>query len=59
MSRRQQIYLLEKATGLRDENNVELFYAFAARLSRYAAETDFETEINAGQVRVRKIIATK
>lgn len=53
------VYLLEKVTGIFDENGVELCYAFAARLNRVAAETDFRNEIENGTVRVRKIIATK
>lgn len=56
---RVPIYLLEKFTGHRDENGVELFYAFSARLNRATAEADFEEDINEGKVRVRKIVATK
>lgn len=52
------IYLVEKATGLRDENGVELYYTVAARLTRASAEQDFATEIQNG-ARVRKIVATK
>ena len=52
------IYLIEKNTGLWDENGVELYYTVAARLTRAAAETDFATEIEKG-ARVRKIVATK
>lgn len=59
MAMRASIYIVEKSTGLRDENGVELFYAFAARLTRGAAETDFEEDIKLGRVRVRKLIATK
>jgi biotin synthase-like enzyme len=53
------IYLLEKITGIKDENGVELCYAFGARLTREAAETDFADDIATNKVRVRKIIATK
>lgn len=57
--RKQQVYIIEKSTGLEDENGVELFYAFAARLTRGSAERDFETELETGAVRIRKLIATK
>lgn len=53
------VYLIEKSTGLRDENGVELFYAVSARLTRAKAEKDFHEEIAQGTVRVRKIKATK
>ncbi len=53
------IYLVEKSTGLKDDNGVELFYAFAARLTRSKAETDFKTEIESGNARIRKMKATK
>lgn len=53
------IYLIEKATGLRDENGVELYYAAAARLTRVKAETEFEEAINRGEARIRKLVATK
>jgi hypothetical protein len=53
------IYLIEKSTGLTDENGVELFYAISARLTRGAAEVDFMEAIERGEVRVRKIYATK
>lgn len=56
---RKPIYLIEKSTGLIDENGVELFYALSARLTRGAAEADFEDQIQRGEVRVRKIYATK
>ena len=56
---RTAVYLLEKSTGLTDANGVELFYAFAARLTRGKAEADFKDDIALGTVRVRKIIATK
>lgn len=52
------IYLIEKSTGLTDENGVELYYAVAARLTRQAAETEFAEEIEKG-ARVRKLVATK
>lgn len=52
------VYLIEKATGHVDENGVKLFYTFAGRLTRAAAERDYETEIQNG-ARVRKIIVTK
>lgn len=55
---RTPIYLVEKFTGHFDANGVELFYTVAARLTRGAAETDFEEELNKG-ARVRKIVATK
>jgi hypothetical protein len=53
------IYLIEKSTGLKDENGVDLYYAFSARLTRAKAEEDFEDAIKSGDVRVRKIVATK
>lgn len=56
---RTPIYMLEKFTGLRDENGVELFYVFAARLTRASAEQDYQDDIAKGSVRVRKIVATK
>lgn len=56
--RKQQTYLIEKATGLRDENDVELFYTFAIRLSMAAATRDYELELKTGAVRIRKLIAT-
>ncbi len=56
---RTPIYMLEKHTGLTDENGVELYYVFAARLTRRACERDFEDEIAKGNVRIRKIVATK
>lgn len=52
------IYLIEKFTGHKDENGVELFYAVAARLTRQAAEADFAEELLKG-ARVRKLTATK
>lgn len=55
---RATIYLIEKSTGLTDENGVELYYAVAARLTRQAAETEFAEEIEKG-ARVRKLVATK
>lgn len=56
---RKPIYLVEKSTGLKDENGVELFYAVSARLTRGSAEADFKEAIQLGEVRVRKIYATK
>lgn len=56
---RVSVYLVEKATGIVDENGVTLYYTAAARLTRSAAETEFEAEIAKGAVRVRKIVATK
>jgi hypothetical protein len=56
---RTPIYLVEKVTGLIDENGVELFYAVTARLTRRKAEEDFADELQQGKVRVRKIVATK
>lgn len=56
---RKPVYLVEKFTGLYDENGVELFYVFAARLTHGDAVEDFEDQINQGEVRVRKIYATK
>ena len=53
------VYLLEKYTGLTDENGVDLYYVFAARLTRSGAETDFADDIKTGSARVRKIVATK
>lgn len=57
--RKTAVYLIEKSTGLRDANGVELWYTFAARLTKGKANEDFETEIQHGTVRVRKIYATK
>lgn len=57
--RKTPIYLLEKFTGLVDSNGVELWYTFAARLTRNAAESDYQDSIATGQTRVRKIVATK
>jgi len=56
---RVTVYLVEKSTGLVDENGVELYYAVAARLTRTSAETEFETDIGNGSARVRKLTATK
>lgn len=56
---RTPIYLVEKFTGHRDENGVELYYTAAARLTRASAEEDFKEDIETGRVRVRKIVATK
>lgn len=56
---RVPIYLVEKSTGLQDENGVELFYTVALRLTRGKAEQDFATQIKAGEARVRKLVATK
>lgn len=56
---RKPFYLVEKSTGLIDENGVDLFYTFAARLTHSAAVEDFEDQIKTGEVRVRKIYATK
>ena len=56
---RTPIYMLEKFTGLTDENGVELYYVFAARLTRASAENDFKDDIDKGSVRIRKIVATK
>lgn len=53
------VYLVEKATGLKDENGVELYYAIAARLTRSAAETEFKTILLKGEARVRKLTASK
>lgn len=53
------VYLVEKCTGLFDKNGVELFYTVALRLTRGKAESDFVEEIKKGNVRVRKLIATK
>lgn len=55
---RVSIYLVEKSTGLVDDNGVLLYYAVAARLTRQAAETEFANEIQKG-ARVRKLVATK
>lgn len=57
--RKQPIYILEKSTGLKDENGIKLYYAFAARLTRASAEENYGTEIKSGAIRVRKFIATK
>lgn len=56
---RVPIYLIEKVTGLRDENGVQLYYAVAARLTRSAAEEEFKMAIQSGEARIRKLIATK
>lgn len=56
---RASVYMLEKHTGLTDENGVELYYVFAARLTRAACHRDFADEIEKGTVRIRKIVATK
>ncbi len=56
---RTPIYMLEKYTGLRDENGVELYYVFALRLTRSSAIKGFEDEIANGTVRIRKLVATK
>lgn len=56
---RVPIYLVEKSTGLRDKNGVELYYTVALRLTRSKAEQDFRIQIKAGDARVRKLIATK
>jgi len=56
---RSVVYLVEKSSGLRDANGVEVFHAVTARLTRAKAETDFEDDINQGIVRVRKMVATK
>jgi hypothetical protein len=53
------VYLIEKETGLFDENGVELFYTVGGRLNRVTAEEEYENEIKAGAVRIRKIVATK
>jgi hypothetical protein len=53
------VYLVEKSSGLKDANGVELYHTVAARLTRGAAETDFKQELDTGNVRVRKIVATK
>lgn len=53
------IYIIEKATGLKDENGVKLFYTVAARLTRGKAESDFTDDIQNNGARVRKLIATK
>jgi hypothetical protein len=59
MGRKTPVYLVEKFTGLVDENGVELFYAIGGRLTRERAERDFEDQLHAGTVRIRKIIAIK
>jgi len=53
------VYLVEKSTRLYDENGVELFYCVTARLTRKKAEEDFTEELKLGEVRIRKIVATK
>lgn len=54
---RVSVYLVEKETGLIDENGVKLYYTVIVRLTRQAAE---EAASMAGTaVRIRKLIATK
>lgn len=53
------IFLVEKSTGLQDKNGVDLYYAVTARLTRAKAEEDFKSEIAQGNVRIRKMKATK
>jgi hypothetical protein len=57
--RKVPIYLIEKATGLRDEKGVDLYYVFAARLTREAAEAEYDELLTTGAARIRKIYATK
>lgn len=57
--RKTAVYLIEKSTGLLDENGVELWYSFSARLTKGKAEEDFEHELNTREVRIRKMYATK
>ena len=59
MAIRTSVYLVEKYTGLIDKSGVELYYTFAVRLTRSAAEGEFKSLIESGEARVRKLIATK
>jgi hypothetical protein len=54
------IYLVEKYTGLRDENGVELYYAVSAWLTAEKAEQVRQGYAETGtDARVRKLIAKK
>jgi hypothetical protein len=54
------IYLVEKSTGLKDENGVELFYTVTAWLNRRTAQEVCDKYIENGtDARIRKLIAKK
>jgi hypothetical protein len=54
---RTPVYLVEKSTGLKDENGVELYYTVAVKLTRGAAD-DLKDKTDEC-MRVRKLYATK
>ena len=54
---RVTVYLIEKYTGLRDDNGVELYYAVAVKLTKRAA--DELRDVYGDGARVRKLTADK